>query len=43
MNIHALSGIQTRNPTKQAAAGLALRPKGHRDLQEQQLPIQNIN
>jgi len=30
-DIHALSGIRTRNPSKQAAAEPSLRPCGHRD------------
>jgi hypothetical protein len=30
-NIHALSGIQTRNPIIQAAAYLKLKSYGHRD------------
>jgi hypothetical protein len=29
-NIHAPSGIQTRDPSNQAAADLRLRPRGHR-------------
>jgi hypothetical protein len=29
-NIHALSGIRTRDPNNQAAADLRLRPRGHR-------------
>jgi len=32
-NIHALSGIRTRNPSNRATAGLHLRPHGHRDWQ----------
>jgi hypothetical protein len=31
-NIHALSGIQTRDPSNQAAAYLRLRPRGYRGL-----------
>jgi hypothetical protein len=30
-NIHALSGIRSRDPSNQAAADLRLRPCGHRD------------
>ena len=30
-NIHAPSGIQTRDPSKRTAADLRLRPHGHRD------------
>jgi hypothetical protein len=30
-NIHAPSGIRTRNPSNQAAADLRLRPRGHWD------------
>ena len=30
-NIHALSGIRTRNPSKRAAVDLRLRPHSHRD------------
>jgi hypothetical protein len=30
-NIHAPSGIRTLNPTKRAASGPCLRPRGHRD------------
>jgi hypothetical protein len=29
-NIHALSGIRTREPSNQAAANLRLRPRGYR-------------
>jgi hypothetical protein len=29
-NIHTLSGIQTRDPSNQAAADLRLRPRGYR-------------
>jgi hypothetical protein len=29
-NIHALTGIRTRDPSNQAAADLRLRPRGHR-------------
>jgi hypothetical protein len=29
-NIHALSGIRTRDPSNQAAADLRLRPRGYR-------------
>jgi hypothetical protein len=29
-NIHALSGIRTRDPSNQAAAGVRLRPSGNR-------------
>jgi hypothetical protein len=32
-NIHASSGIQTRNPSNQVAADLRLRPRGHWDRQ----------
>jgi hypothetical protein len=30
-NIHALSGIRTRNPSNQAATDSSLRPQEHRD------------
>jgi hypothetical protein len=30
-NIHALSGIRTRDPSNQDAADLRLRPRGHCD------------
>ena len=30
-NTHALSGVRNRNPSNQAAAGVLLRPYGHRD------------
>jgi hypothetical protein len=33
MNIHALGGIQTCDPSNQAPADLLLRPLGHRDRQ----------
>jgi hypothetical protein len=32
-DIHALSGIRTRDPSNQAAADLRLRPRGYRDRQ----------
>jgi hypothetical protein len=32
-NIHALSGIRTRDPSNQAAADLRLRPRGYRGRQ----------
>jgi hypothetical protein len=32
--VHALSGIQTLNPSNQVAADLNLRPHGHRDRQQ---------
>ena len=30
-DVHAAGGIQTRNPSKRAAADRRLRPRGHRD------------
>ena len=33
-DIHALGGIQTRNPKKRAAADSRLRPRGHWDRQD---------
>jgi hypothetical protein len=33
INIHAPSGIRKRDPSKQAAADLRLRPRGHWDRQ----------
>ena len=41
-NIHALSGIRTRDISNQAAADLRLRPHGHRDRQ-QEVPEHNDN
>jgi hypothetical protein len=43
MNIHALCGIRTRNPSiNQAAADLSLRPLDHRDRAVSNMPNQFI-
>jgi hypothetical protein len=31
MNVHVLSGVQTRNPKNKATTNLRLKPPGHRD------------
>jgi hypothetical protein len=36
-NIHALSGIQTRDPSNQVAADLRCKPRGHWDQQPREL------
>jgi hypothetical protein len=41
-NIHALSRNRTRYPSKQAAAGLRLRPRGHRYRHHPYLDYTNI-